>query len=396
VMAGKVPVMCGVDIGGTLAKTVVYIPDGWGRGDGGGATNEIQAALGRQGWTEEDLRVEVEGGCLVFFKFVSSAALATTKLIEKLGLLPKGSQLHVTGGGAFKYKHVFEDALGVAPCVHDEMESLVRGLTVLRNFKHECFSLKNILFQGATGADRESIQAVWTDLDVEKGFLIVNIGSGVSFVHCTKNRKNGKETFERIGGSSLGGSTFLGLTALLTGVDRFDDAIDLAANGDSAAVDMLVKDIYGDKQVYNLKPTTLASSFGKMVSKRARKKAAPEDLALSTLIMCSMNVAALAHLHAKSKNAKHVVFTGSFLTGNGSNSIRQETNKFGLNSHSERHLHRRNRIAMRTLAYALAFWTKGEKQAIFLKHDGFLGAVGSLSLGVGDIIGQPNSSSSRL
>jgi len=44
---------------------------------------------------------------------------------------------------------------------------------------------------------------------------------------------------------SLGGGTFLGLCCLLTGCSSFEEAIELAASGDSTKVDKLVKDIYG-------------------------------------------------------------------------------------------------------------------------------------------------------
>lgn len=43
----------------------------------------------------------------------------------------------------------------------------------------------------------------------------------------------------------IGGGTFLGLCALLTGVDSFEEAIELAEQGDSNRVDKLVQDIYG-------------------------------------------------------------------------------------------------------------------------------------------------------
>jgi type II pantothenate kinase len=32
---------------------------------------------------------------------------------------------------------------------------------------------------------------------------------------------------------------------------------------------------------------------------------------------------------------------------------------------------------MNTLSYAIKFWSKGEKQAYFLRHEGYLGAVGA-------------------
>jgi type II pantothenate kinase len=32
---------------------------------------------------------------------------------------------------------------------------------------------------------------------------------------------------------------------------------------------------------------------------------------------------------------------------------------------------------MATLSYAIKFWSKGEKQALFLRHEGYLGSVGA-------------------
>lgn len=32
---------------------------------------------------------------------------------------------------------------------------------------------------------------------------------------------------------------------------------------------------------------------------------------------------------------------------------------------------------MNTLSYAIKFWSKGQKKAYFLRHEGYLGAVGA-------------------
>ncbi len=48
-----------------------------------------------------------------------------------------------------------------------------------------------------------------------------------------------------ISGTSVGGGTFLGLCSLLTGTQKFDEAIQLAEKGDHTKVDKLVRDIYG-------------------------------------------------------------------------------------------------------------------------------------------------------
>lgn len=60
--------------------------------------------------------------------------------------------------------------------------------------------------------------------------------------------------------NSLGGGTFLGLCCLLTGCETFEEAIELAAEGDSRNVDKLVRDIYGgDYARFGLSGETVAS-----------------------------------------------------------------------------------------------------------------------------------------
>src|SRR5437667_4292710 len=91
-------------------------------------------------------------------------------------------------------------------------------------------------------------------------YLLVNIGSGVSFL-----KVSGPRTYERVGGTSLGGGTLWGLLSLLTGARTFDEMLDMVELGDNSKVDMLVGDIYGtDYGKIGLKSTTIASSFGKV------------------------------------------------------------------------------------------------------------------------------------
>lgn len=59
---------------------------------------------------------------------------------------------------------------------------------------------------------------------------------------------------------SIGGGTFLGLCCLLTGCNTFEEAIELAAEGDHTHVDKLVRDIYGgDYERFGLPGDLVAS-----------------------------------------------------------------------------------------------------------------------------------------
>lgn len=197
-------------------------------------------------------------------------------------------------------------------------------------------------------------------------YLLVNIGSGVSMLKVT-----GPRSYQRVGGTSLGGGTLWGLLSLLTGARTFDEMLDQAGDGDNTNVDMLVGDIYGqDYGKIGLKSTTIASSFGKVFRmKREAESAALQagkdldspiprgaafsdgDISRSLLYAVSNNIGQIAYLQSQIHGLNNIYFGGSFIRG--------------------------HRQTMNTLSYAIKFWSKGEKQAYFLRHEGYLGAVGA-------------------
>jgi type II pantothenate kinase len=150
-------------------------------------------------------------------------------------------------------------------------------------------------------------------------YLLCNIGSGVSML-----KVSAPNTFERIGGSSLGGGTLWGLLSLLTPVKGFDDMLDLSEEGDNANVDMLVGDIYGaDYLKVGLKASTIASTFGKVARKAkergpemgALKGFRPEDISRSLLFAISNNIGQITYLQAQLHDLQHIYFGGSFIRG---------------------------------------------------------------------------------
>lgn len=203
-------------------------------------------------------------------------------------------------------------------------------------------------------------------------YLLVNIGSGVSMIKVSGPRK-----YKRVGGTSLGGGTLWGLLSLLTGAKSFDAMLEMAQEGDNAKVDMLVGDIYGtDYGKIGLKSSTIASSFGKVfrLQREAEKSGAslpspitqdpPEespspsdapytnpDISRSLLYAISNNIGQIAYLQSEKHKLSTIYFGGSFIRG--------------------------HRQTMNTLSYAIKFWSEGEKQAYFLRHEGYLGAVGA-------------------
>jgi len=175
---------------------------------------------------------------------------------------------------------------------------------------------------------------------------LVSIGSGVSVLYV-----KGPGDYERVSGSSIGGGTYWGLCRMMTNCASYDEALDLCVHGSNKSVDMSVGDIYGgayDK--FKLPASTVASSFGKMISV-SRESVSDADLARSLLVMITQNIGQVAFLNATLYKTKNIFFVGNFL--------------------------RHNKISSRTLAYAINFWSNGAMEARFCKHEGYLGALGA-------------------
>jgi len=191
---------------------------------------------------------------------------------------------------------------------------------------------------------------------------------------------SGPRKFERVGGTSLGGGTLWGILSMLTGARTFDEMLANAERGDNAKVDMLVGDIYGtDYGKIGLKSSTIASSFGKVfrMKREAEREAedsgglsngdissqspsedkggasafGAEDVSRSLLYAISNNIGQIAYLQSEKHNLSTIYFGGSFIRG--------------------------HRQTMNTLSFAIKYWSNGAKKAYFLRHEGFLGAVGA-------------------
>ncbi|XP_043806469.1 pantothenate kinase 2 isoform X3 [Manihot esculenta] len=247
--------------------------------------------------------------------------------------------IKATGGGAYKFADLFKERLGVSLDKEDEMDCLVAGANfLLKAIRHEAFTHME--------GQKEFVQIDQNDLFP---YLLVNIGSGVSMI-----KVDGDGKFERVSGTNVGGGTYWGLGRLLTKCKSFDELLELSQRGDNRTIDMLVGDIYGgmDYSKIGLSASTIASSFGKAISeKKELEDYRPEDISLSLLRMISYNIGQIAYLNALRFGLKRIFFGGFFIRGHA--------------------------YTMDTISFAVHFWSKGEAQAMFLRHEGFLGALGA-------------------
>lgn len=267
-------------------------------------------------------------------------------LLECSSSSNKDRTFKATGGGAHKYKELITQKLGTHISKEDEIHCLIKGCNfLLKNIPDEAF-----LYQ-RYGNPECKFQGVDPDI---YPFLLVNIGSGVSII-----KVESENNFSRIGGTSIGGGTFWGLGSLLTGGKSFDELVSLAEKGDHRQVDMLVRDIYGSySSLVDLPGDIIASSFGKAARSlrdRTDEQFKQEDVVRSLLLCISNDVGQIASLYAQLHCVNKVYFGGGFI--------------------------RSNPFTMHTLSFAINYWSKGQIQALFLRHEGYLGAIGAFLMG---------------
>nr|XP_012149725.1 PREDICTED: pantothenate kinase 4-like isoform X2 [Megachile rotundata] len=255
----------------------------------------------------------------------------------------QGKSIKVTGGGAYKYTPLLQEKLGLTVDKEDEMTCLIKGCNfLLKNIPCEAFEFER------HGNPEYKFQKADPHIFP---YMLVNIGSGVSIL-----KVESEKVFERVGGTATGGGTFWGLGSLLTKRKGFDELLQLAERGDHRNVDMLVKDMYGgDYSSQGLPGDLIAASFGKAVFYNGQPTFSEADLARSLLLTISNDIGQIASLYATVHKMDRVYFGGYFL--------------------------RNHPLSMHTISYSIKYWSNGKVKPLFLRHEGYLGAIGAFLYG---------------
>lgn len=186
--------------------------------------------------------------------------------------------------------------------------------------------------------------------------------------------------FERVGSSTLGGSSFWGLGSLLTGAEDFGELCGLVEADQRIGTTYNIERIYGSDHknissslerspgstpkfthlVLNAEGTPQATQIPASVKPdtcgddlKLEDNVSRSELAMSLLRMISSDIAQLASLYALSQEIKRVYFTGYFL--------------------------RSRPMSIHLLRSALHYWSKEQVEPHFFRHEGYLGAIGALS-----------------
>lgn len=197
------------------------------------------------------------------------------KLIEELNRDYPDANYFVTGG---------KSALFAA--------ELTGNVKTLEEFDATFTGLKRILKEADINIDR---------------FVYLNVGTGTS-IHVAED-----DAQKRIGGSGVGGGTFIGLSQLLVGESDFDTLVRLSAEGNRDHVDLKVKHIYGDEEP-PIPGDLTASNFAYVLNDPSNITDADKVQAVAGLI--AETVMTIGLTIGATRDMKNIVLIGSTLTNN--------------------------------------------------------------------------------
>eukprot|EP01057_Protomagalhaensia_wolfi_P004973 Protomagalhaensia_wolfi_Nauph_80__4972@NODE_524_length_2381_cov_11_054654_g390_i0_p1_GENE_NODE_524_length_2381_cov_11_054654_g390_i0NODE_524_length_2381_cov_11_054654_g390_i0_p1_ORF_typecomplete_len393_score70_56Fumble/PF03630_14/1e81Fumble/PF03630_14/0_013_NODE_524_length_2381_cov_11_054654_g390_i0901268 len=370
----------GLDIGGTLAK-IAHVTEDAADSTNGSQPDEFEN-------TKPFRFIVGDVSYSIAFKYFPTSA--PEDLIAFLSTLDLKGGLRVSGGGAHKFHDLLSSSLKVEIIKCDEMKSVVRGMTFTVPLKGEAFLY-----------DLAKKRKLMRDLTTESSVypcILVSIGSGVSILKI-----NAKNSFERVSGTCIGGGTVLGLAKLCFGAESFGEVVGLSEKG-TDRLDLKVGHLRGDTAGSSTLPAdTLASSFGRLYTDQHsdQMEFSPEitreDISRSAIQMVSYNIGYLALLVAKVHGVNRIFFGGKYIN-NHSFTMKTITQAVAFYSNYYRDPQFAGVDVMSSSEWEDAYSNRNDfeqsvavlqrvnrrrpqshcVEALFLRHDGYLGAMGAL------------------
>ncbi|SDH82511.1 pantothenate kinase [Alteribacillus persepolensis] len=182
--------------------------------------------------------------------------------------------IHITGGkaGLFTQKSVFP-------------------VKKINEFEATCEGVRHLLEENGQYGEAGS------------RFMVTNVGTGTS-IHVVEG-----DSYERIGGSGMGGGTLLGLSYLLTGEDNYDTILTLGKQGNGASLNVTVRDIYSHENP-PISGDLTASNFGN-VSNMKEQSFSQEDYIAAVVRMIGETITTMSVQAAERLKTDTVVYIGS-------------------------------------------------------------------------------------
>jgi Fumble. len=224
------------------------------------------------------------------------------------------------GGTLLKIAHPLEQGiLKYESYPVDQAETILAGLT------DKYPDLEYCITGGKSGVLRNKLPGKWISFPEfdcickgsaylfrkQKGwdgrpFLLVSVGTGTSLFYVDESEQ------ERVGGTGIGGGTFLGLGRLLTGENRFSRLVHLAEIGNREPVDLLVRDLY-EGEIPPIPGDLTAANFAKA---SAIGRIEPENAMAALIHLIGETLLLLALETKKQLGVDTLVFVGGLLEGN--------------------------------------------------------------------------------
>ena len=324
---GSNKILIGLDIGGTLAKIATV-------------NHKDESEIEKVFESFSNMNKIQTGDYILHLLFFSTSDFETEAMtfLKKINEISEITQIHATGGGAYKYEPVIRKSLKAEFIKYDELISLVDGYIFINDYGF-IYKIQNF---------DERIEV--PSLDLEFPHITVNIGSGVSILKvCSPLQKD----IQRVAGTIMGGGTLIGLSKLLIGIDDYNEIINLAQKGNYHNIDLCNEDLYGKISKKNSsQPEIPISSFGKVYNYVSDKKKSyeKEDIAVSLLNMICLHITQIASLVAKKYKINNIYYYGNFT---------------------------RSSFAISLLNKASLTWNKNLKVRFNILN-GFMGSIGTL------------------
>ncbi|KJP89797.1 pantothenate kinase [Plasmodium fragile] len=281
----------------------------------------------------------------------------------------------------------------------DEMHCVMNGLYKLLNVKKSVVRYHLFL---------KAAVPVQVKLPYEP-FIIANIGSGISIL-----LSNGFNKYMRIGGTAIGGGTLMGLAQLILKKVSFEELIRLAAplEGETTCswsahppFDLTLRHIRKDAACTGAPPHgqhAVAASFGFLSNIVKTKnvegtKSLGQAVARSLITMVSYNIGYLVHLLARIHGVRRIFFSGKYISNHECiiKSLTMGVYYYYMYCHTnegaanDKLSGKRMEGGIRVKpSHQCSLFRRGERncgegarrdalpEVLFLKHDGFLGAIG--------------------
>ena len=275
--------LIGLDIGGTLTKICII-------------TKKEEKEINDFLCSKKDFEcVDIDSFKLYYNHFLTiNYKKDIFPLLIEINKIIKIDKIDATGGGAYKYYDLMKNELNIEFIKHDELLSIIYGYKFMNKY-NSFYEIDN------------NISKPISPSEFTFPHITVNIGTGVSFLKVTSLDK-----YQRVGGTLMGGGSFIGLAKRTIGIDNYEEIIELASKGNYENVDLTLKDIMkGDDACENCVVSSL-EKIPELIHSGKENSLKKEDISLSLLNMICSEIAQYAIQYAEQHNIDTIYYFGTF------------------------------------------------------------------------------------